>query len=155
MSSAFNDQPHASFPGKGNGMLNVMCVDSWNDKTRVSVYAARVCAVGKTGHVVVVGRHQIEGMERRVRPLARNQVAGRVVIFCERGMADCSWRFRRDKSPRYRFVQMLPGIERRPTGRVVCWFAPMGLRLRTGRREGIDQSCYQWYEEEFDKHVAI
>lgn len=98
MPRALNDQTHAGLSGEGYGMLNVLCIKSWNDKARVSVYAAWVFTVGKTSHIVIVGRHQVECMESRVRPLPRDKTAGRVVVFCEGGMTDCSWWRWRDKA---------------------------------------------------------
>lgn len=57
MPRTFDDQPHAGLSSERNSMLNILRIDSWNNKASIFVYTARVCAVGKTSHVVVVGRH--------------------------------------------------------------------------------------------------
>ena len=79
-------------------MLDILCIEGWNNKARIPFYTAWVCTVGKTSHIVVVSRHQVECMEGCIRPLARDQVAGRIVVSGEGGMADCSWWCRCNKS---------------------------------------------------------
>lgn len=57
MSSSFDNEPDTGLSGERDGVLDIPGIDGWNHIARIAVSAARIGAVGKTGHIVVVSRY--------------------------------------------------------------------------------------------------
>lgn len=70
VSSSFDNEPHTGLSSERDGVLDILGIDGWNHIARIAVSAARIGAVGKTGHIIIVSRYQVQSMERRVGPLA-------------------------------------------------------------------------------------
>lgn len=108
MTSSFDNEPDAGLSGERDGILDILGIDGWNHIARIAVSAASITAVGKTGHIVVVSRDQVQCMERCVDPLARYDITRCVVVLRQRWMTNGSWRSWNDESSRYGLVQSLP-----------------------------------------------
>lgn len=80
-------------------MLDILRVGGWDDVSRIAAEVAWVGVVRETGHVVVVGRHQVEGVECGVGPMARHFGTRDIVVVRQVGMANGSRWGRRHEPP--------------------------------------------------------
>lgn len=81
MTGALHDQSYSCFSSKRHSIPHVLNSLGWDHKARVAFYVARSVASWKTGNIVVVSGHKVEGMECGVCPLVLEKATRHIVIL--------------------------------------------------------------------------